>query len=65
MRKNICLTVAVWNQNATLALLNLYEAKTDMLDHPKKKSKIWEAIFIVLQDFAYIKYKKYMNINIS
>ena len=47
------LTAAVQNQNATLVLLNLYEAKVDMLDHPKKKDKIWETISIALQqDFA-------------
>jgi len=49
IKKDIFYTAAVWDQNTTLALLNLYEAKKDMLDHPKKKSKIWEAISIALQ----------------
>jgi len=43
------LAAAIWDQNATLALLSLYEAKIGMLDHPKKKGKIWEAISTALQ----------------
>ncbi|XP_071642136.1 uncharacterized protein [Temnothorax longispinosus] len=55
--ENITITLdkqpAVWDKNATLALLSLYEAKKDMLDHPKKKTKIWEAIAVGLQqDFG-------------
>jgi len=48
--KCIC-TAAVWMNNATLALLALYEANMGMLDHPKKKTKIWEAIADGLRDF--------------
>ncbi|KAL6250906.1 hypothetical protein P5V15_010294 [Pogonomyrmex californicus] len=30
---------AIWDRNATLAVLSLYEAKIDILDHPKKKMR--------------------------
>lgn len=44
---------AVWDKSATLALLSLYEVKKDMLDNPKKKTKIWESISANLQqDFG-------------
>lgn len=41
---------AVWTRNATLALLSLYEANSNMLDNPRKKTKIWTAISTGLQD---------------
>ncbi|XP_071629089.1 uncharacterized protein [Temnothorax longispinosus] len=41
---------AVWDKNTTLALLSLYEMKIEMLDHPKRKTKIWEAISTDLQE---------------
>lgn len=31
----------IWTKNATLLLLSLYETKINMLDNPKKKSKMW------------------------
>ncbi|XP_039313294.1 uncharacterized protein LOC120359530 [Solenopsis invicta] len=42
---------AIWTNEATLALLALYESKMGMLDHPKKKTKIWIAIADGLKDF--------------
>ncbi|XP_077255576.1 uncharacterized protein LOC143893733 isoform X2 [Temnothorax americanus] len=35
---------AVWDKRATLALLALYEANIENIDHPKKKTKIWSKI---------------------
>ncbi|XP_066600614.1 uncharacterized protein [Prorops nasuta] len=35
---------AVWDDNAVLALLSIYEANMDLLDHPKKKAKLWDII---------------------
>jgi len=35
---------AVWTKNKTIALLALYEANVNMLDNPRKKTKIWAAI---------------------
>ncbi|KAM3963415.1 LOW QUALITY PROTEIN: uncharacterized protein ACR2FA_002351 [Aphomia sociella] len=34
----------IWTKNATCMLLNLYETKINMLDNPKKKSKMWTSI---------------------
>ncbi|XP_011869676.1 PREDICTED: uncharacterized protein LOC105563031, partial [Vollenhovia emeryi] len=42
---------AVWTRNKTLALLSLYEANVNMLDNPRKKTKIWATISTGLQDF--------------
>ncbi|XP_018405524.1 PREDICTED: uncharacterized protein LOC108781905 [Cyphomyrmex costatus] len=42
---------AIWTDEATMALLSLYEANKHMLDHPKKKSKIWIAISDGLKNF--------------
>lgn len=42
---------AVWTDIATMALLSLYEANMHILDHPKKKSKIWTAISDGLKGF--------------
>ncbi|CAL1680982.1 unnamed protein product [Lasius platythorax] len=41
----------VWTKDATLALLSLYESKKNMLNNPKKKVEIWEAISNGLMDF--------------
>jgi len=50
---SICFIAAVWDKSATLALLSLYEVKKDMLDNPKKKTKIWDSISVDLQqDFG-------------
>ncbi|XP_066585445.1 uncharacterized protein [Prorops nasuta] len=35
---------AIWDDQAILALLGLYEANMNLLDHPKKKVKLWEII---------------------
>lgn len=45
-------TDAIWDRKATLAAISLYEANMNMMDHPKKKGKIWEAIRIGLLDFG-------------
>ncbi|XP_036145336.1 uncharacterized protein LOC118646467 isoform X1 [Monomorium pharaonis] len=42
---------AVWTDKAIMALLSLYEANVHMLDHPKKKTKIWTAVSDGLKDF--------------
>lgn len=42
----------MWTDNATMALLSLYEANMHMLDHPKKKTKIWTAVSDGLKDFG-------------
>jgi len=44
-------TDAIWDRKATLAAISLYEANINMMDHHKKKGKIWEAIRIGLLDF--------------
>lgn len=44
-------TGAVWTDKAIMALLSLYEANVHMLDHPKKKTKIWTAVSDGLKDF--------------
>lgn len=43
---------AVWTKEATLALLSLYEVKKNMLNNPRKKVQIWEAISNGLMDFG-------------
>lgn len=40
-----------WTKNATLMLLNLYETKLNMLDNPKKKSKMWSSMAEELKSF--------------
>ncbi|XP_050345170.1 uncharacterized protein LOC126770065 isoform X2 [Nymphalis io] len=42
---------AVWTYNATLTLLKLYENKLEMLETPKKKTRIWNAISESLKDY--------------
>ncbi|XP_047528174.1 uncharacterized protein LOC125064909 [Vanessa atalanta] len=41
----------IWTKNATLMLLNLYETKLNMLDNPKKKSKMWTSMAEELKSF--------------
>ncbi|XP_071650353.1 uncharacterized protein [Temnothorax longispinosus] len=43
---------AIWDRKATLAAISLYEANIELMDHPKKKGKIWEAIRIGLLEFG-------------
>ncbi|XP_071579923.1 uncharacterized protein [Temnothorax nylanderi] len=43
---------AIWDKKATLAAISLYEANIELMDHPKKKGKIWEAIRIGLLEFG-------------
>ncbi|CAH2086688.1 unnamed protein product [Euphydryas editha] len=42
---------AVWTYNSTLTLLKLYENKLEMLETPKKKTRIWNAISESLKDY--------------
>ncbi|XP_026494930.2 uncharacterized protein LOC113399880 isoform X1 [Vanessa tameamea] len=42
---------AVWTYSATLKLLKLYENKLEMLETPKKKTRIWNAISESLKDY--------------
>lgn len=42
---------AVWTYNATSILLKLYENKLEMLETPKKKTRIWNAISENLKDY--------------
>ncbi|XP_045445982.1 uncharacterized protein LOC123654065 isoform X2 [Melitaea cinxia] len=42
---------AVWTYNATAILLKLYENKLEMLETPKKKTRIWNAISESLKDY--------------
>ncbi|XP_072944055.1 uncharacterized protein [Epargyreus clarus] len=41
---------AVWTVNSVLTLLKLYETKLEMLETPKKKTRIWIAISDSLKD---------------
>ncbi|CAH2264556.1 uncharacterized protein LOC120624641 [Pararge aegeria] len=41
----------IWTKNATLMLLNLYETKLNVLDNPKKKSKMWISMAEELKSF--------------
>ncbi|XP_023951168.2 uncharacterized protein LOC112055336 [Bicyclus anynana] len=41
----------IWTKNATLMLLNLYATKLNMLDNPKKKSKMWISMAVELKSF--------------
>lgn len=42
---------AVWTTNSTSILLRLYESKLEMLETPKKKTGIWQAVSENLKDF--------------
>ncbi|XP_068629532.1 reticulocyte-binding protein homolog 2a-like [Battus philenor] len=42
---------AVWTTDATLTLLKLYENKLEMLETPKKKTRIWMAISESLKNY--------------
>lgn len=42
---------AVWNARATSTLLKLYEEKLEMIETPKKKTRIWIAISESLRDY--------------
>ncbi|CAB3251806.1 unnamed protein product [Arctia plantaginis] len=42
---------AVWNARATSILLKLYEEKLEMIETPKKKTRIWIAIAESLRDY--------------
>ncbi|XP_075970073.1 uncharacterized protein LOC142972669 [Anticarsia gemmatalis] len=42
---------AVWNARATSTLLKLYENKLEMIETPKKKTRIWIAISESLRDY--------------
>jgi len=42
--KKYVIAIAIWDQDAILTLLSLYEVKISMLAHLKKKSKTWEVI---------------------
>lgn len=35
---------AVWTISATLTLLKLYESNIEMIETPKKKTRLWAAI---------------------
>ncbi|XP_064071572.1 uncharacterized protein LOC113399880 isoform X2 [Vanessa tameamea] len=48
---NILQDGAVWTYSATLKLLKLYENKLEMLETPKKKTRIWNAISESLKDY--------------
>ncbi|XP_061383453.1 uncharacterized protein LOC116767605 isoform X2 [Danaus plexippus] len=41
----------IWTKDSTLMLLNLYETKLNMLDNPKKKSKMWISMSEELKAF--------------
>ncbi|KAF9822267.1 hypothetical protein SFRURICE_017542 [Spodoptera frugiperda] len=43
---------AVWTLNATTTLLKLYENKLEMLETPKKKTRIWIAISQSLSEYG-------------
>ncbi|KAJ8722864.1 hypothetical protein PYW07_004044 [Mythimna separata] len=43
---------AVWTSNATTTLLKLYENKLEMLETPKKKTRIWIAISQSLSEYG-------------
>ncbi|KAJ8725492.1 hypothetical protein PYW08_003675 [Mythimna loreyi] len=43
---------AVWTSNATTTLLKLYENKLEMLETPKKKTRIWIAISQSLNEYG-------------
>ncbi|XP_022819909.1 uncharacterized protein LOC111362988 [Spodoptera litura] len=43
---------AVWTLNATTTLLKLYESKLEMLETPKKKTRIWIAISQSLSEYG-------------
>ncbi|XP_047021149.1 uncharacterized protein LOC124631062 [Helicoverpa zea] len=45
-------TCAVWTSNATTTLLKLYENKLEMLETPKKKTRIWIAISQSLSEYG-------------
>ncbi|XP_034840300.1 mRNA export factor GLE1-like isoform X1 [Maniola hyperantus] len=46
-----CKQNIIWTKNATLMLLNLYETKLNLLDNPKKKSKMWISMAEELKPF--------------
>ncbi|XP_046964811.1 uncharacterized protein LOC124533514 isoform X2 [Vanessa cardui] len=48
---NVEKSSAVWTYSATLTLLKLYENKLEMLETPKKKTRIWNAISESLKDY--------------
>ncbi|KAJ0180378.1 hypothetical protein K1T71_003782 [Dendrolimus kikuchii] len=43
---------AVWTNDATSTLLKLYESKLEMLETPKKKTRIWQAISDKLKEHS-------------
>lgn len=45
------ITDVIWTKNSTLMLLNLYETKLNLLDNPKKKSKMWTSMAEELKTF--------------
>lgn len=48
----IKLSGAIWNVRATSILLKLYEEKLEMIETPKKKTRIWIAIAESLRDYS-------------
>ncbi|XP_024892701.1 uncharacterized protein LOC112467965 [Temnothorax curvispinosus] len=57
---------AVWDKRATLALLALYEANIENIDHPKKKTKIWSKISMgLLEHGIEVSFILIYNVHIS